>query len=87
MAKKQPWEQLSDKQRKEATKKAVEKIKGGGDPEDKTVRKMIRVSEECHAMAKAVAGVAGLTLQDYLEQLVMEDAKTNYPEVFKRLAE
>ena len=87
MAKKQPWEQLSNKQQKEAAKKATEKIKGGGDPKDKLVRKMIRVSDECHAMAKAVAGVAGLTLQDYLEQLVMEDAKNNYPEVFKRLAE
>lgn len=84
MAKKQPWQQLSSKQQKEAAQKATKQVKETTEKQEEK-RKMIRVSEQCHAMAKAVAGVAGMAMQDYLEEVIMEDAKNRFPDVFKRL--
>ena len=84
MAKKQPWQQLSSKQQKEAALKATKQVKEPTEKQEEK-RKMIRVSEQCHAMAKAVAAVAGMAMQDYIEQVVMEDAKQRFPGVHKRL--
>lgn len=83
--KKQPWEILSAEQQKQAASKATAKVRKdapGGDE----VRKMLRIGEVEHLLAKTVATMQGETMQGYVERLIREDAQRNYPDMFKKIA-
>ena len=75
---KQPWEQLS----KSETKKAAEKATGKTTSTGKSPkRKMLRVGDDEHALAKKAAALMEIGLQEYIEQLIRDDVARRFPEL------
>lgn len=67
----------------EVAKKASEPIKAKADKTEK--RKMFRFGEKAHALAKKIAVLEDKTIQDYIDDLVIEDAKKKYPDLYAKL--
>lgn len=72
MAKKKPWE-LSEAAQREAAKRAREKMDAEKEPEEREERKMVRISASQHSKAKIASALSGMTLTDYLDNLIDMD--------------
>lgn len=48
-------------------------------------RKMFRFGEKAHALAKRIAVLEDKTIQDYIDGLVIEDAKNRYPDMYQNM--
>jgi predicted DNA binding CopG/RHH family protein len=45
----------------------------------------IRINSEVHKVAKAIASLEDMGLQEYIEFLILKKIKEDYPDVFKKL--
>ena len=76
--KKQPWEHMGKQEQQKAAKEAAKAVKeepgAGGDEK----RKMVRISEDEHAMLKKAAAWLEMGMQEYLDMLV----RNSYEELF-----
>lgn len=47
----------------------------------------IRINSEVHKVAKAIASLEDMGLQEYIEFVILKNIKEEYPDVFKKLLE
>lgn len=80
-SKKQPWEQLTAAEQKKVAAEVVKKTKP--EAEEPATRKMVRIGDAEHAMAKKAAVLLELGLQEYIEQLIREDVARRFPNIAK----
>jgi predicted DNA binding CopG/RHH family protein len=45
----------------------------------------IRINSEVHKVAKAIASLEDMGLQEFIEFLILKKIKEDYPDVFKKL--
>ena len=48
-------------------------------------RVMFRFGQKAHALAKPIAALNGMSIQDYIDHLITKDAELNHPEVIDEL--
>ncbi len=78
---KQPWEHLSAAEQKKVAAGAVKAIKPEVDAGEPDKRKMVRISEREHGMAKKAAALSNLGLQEYIETLIRDDVARRFPAI------
>jgi predicted HicB family RNase H-like nuclease len=73
------------KEMKKQVEKALAASKEKSNPpgKDGKPRKMIRIQTDFHAMAKLVSTLDGVFIEDYVAELIHNDFKSRYPELYK----
>ena len=52
---------------------------------EKTQRKMFRIGEIAHSLAKPIAAIEGIYIQEYIDNLIIDDTEKRYPHLIDGL--